>query len=141
MPLKAFAAAALIVCTGPAFAQDTPMHSTSGQNDQRSEEQRSYQANDATRPRVTTRSLNRSSAIYSNLRAQRRAQYQHDRRAYMASVMARHRQSVNRYHRRYNRQELAYADAMAAWRRQVNACHRGDRRACRAPAPRVADFY
>lgn len=141
MSIKVFAAAALLVCAGPAFAQDASIHSTSGQHDQRWEEQKSYQANDATRPHVTTRSLNRRSAIYSNLRAQRQAQYQHDRRAYMASVMARHRQSVNRYHRRYARQELAYADAMAAWRRQVNACHRGDRRACRAPAPRVADFY
>ncbi|RZM34450.1 MAG: hypothetical protein EOP67_16985 [Sphingomonas sp.] len=39
------------------------------------------------------------------------------------------------------RQERAYAMAMADWRAQVDACDRGRRRACEAPAPNPADYW
>jgi len=64
-----------------------------------------------------------------------------DRRAYIAAVEAQHDREVNRYDRRYARQQVAYAEAMAAWRVQVAACKRDDRQACAAPTPQVADFY
>lgn len=89
----------------------------------------------------TTRQLNRASAAYSRMRASERIRYRMDRRAYMAAVTARHRRAVNKYDRRYARQQMAYANAMAAWRRQVRACHNGNRRACNARSPRVADYY
>ncbi|SFR80285.1 hypothetical protein [Sphingomonas jatrophae] len=68
------------------------------------------------------------------------AQYRADRDAYMVAL-ARHDRAVNRSDARYARQQIAYADAMAAWREQVRACKKGYRRACDAPAPNVADFY
>ena len=71
-----------------------------------------------------------------------RAQYLRDRRAYVRAVMARnHHRAMNRYDRRVMRQQNAYAAAMATWRRNASACRHGDHRACRAPTPRVADFY
>jgi len=89
----------------------------------------------------TARQLNRREARYANSRARERAQIRRDRQAYRAAVMRSNRQARSRYNRRYVRQELAYSRAMAAWRRQVSACHHGSRRACNAPTPRVADFY
>ncbi|UAJ11670.1 hypothetical protein [Polymorphobacter megasporae] len=93
----------------------------------------------------STEQLNRGSDAYTAERAdmhraQRGARYAADRDAYMAALIA-HDRAVNRYDHRYVRQQEAYADAMAAWRRQVAACHRGRSAACRAPAPQVADFY
>ncbi len=40
----------------------------------------------------------------------------------------------------YARQQRAYADAMRAWRIQVDDCRRGIGAACRAPTPRPGDF-
>ena len=89
----------------------------------------------------TARQLNASNARYYRMRSRARAQDRMDRRAYMAAVSARHHRAVNRYDRRYARQQTAYANAMAAWRRQVAACKRGNRQACKAPTPRVSNFY
>lgn len=41
---------------------------------------------------------------------------------------------------RYDRELRAYDAAMADWRAQVDACRRGDRRACAAPAPQPGDY-
>jgi|GEM_PF-2912862 len=92
-------------------------------------------------PGPTTRQLNHASDDYTRIRANARAHYRIGRRAYIAAVEAEHDREVNRYDRRYARQQVAYAEAMAAWRVQVAACKRDDRRACAAPTPRVADFY
>lgn len=92
-------------------------------------------------PGPTARQLNKSNARYYRMRSRARAQDRMDRRAYTAAVSARHHRAMNRYDRRYARQQTAYANAMAAWRRQVAACKRGSRRACKASSPRVADFY
>jgi uncharacterized protein HemX len=72
--------------------------------------------------------------------ADQQAQYQSDMVAYQQSLRA-HHHVVRRDQRRYDRQQRAYADAMAAWRRQVYACHHGHTRACNAPTPNPVDFY
>jgi hypothetical protein len=93
----------------------------------------------------TTKQLNRRAGQYYAerqyfRRAERNARYRADRRAYVRALMN-HNRAVNQYDRRYMRKQRAYAQAMAAYRQQVRACHQGYRRACRAPSPRVADFY
>lgn len=93
----------------------------------------------------TTKQLNRRAGRYYAerqyvRRVERNARYRADRRAYVRALMN-HNRAVNQYDRRYMRKQRAYAEAMAAYRRQVRACHQGYRRACRAPSPRVADFY
>lgn len=68
------------------------------------------------------------------------AQYAADRAAYM-DALVHHDRAVNRTDARYLRQQNAYADAMAAWRAQADACRHGHPRACNAPTPNPADFY
>jgi hypothetical protein len=72
--------------------------------------------------------------------AQLQAQYQSDMAAYEQSLEANHR-AARRDQAHYDHQRRAYADAMAAWRDQVYACHHGSDRACNAPTPNPADFY
>lgn len=74
----------------------------------------------------------------SNAEAQ--AQYAEDMAAYRASLVTNHRAAVADA-RLYDRQQRAYADAMAAWRHQVDACKRGNGAACKAPTPNPADFW
>jgi hypothetical protein len=68
------------------------------------------------------------------------AQYDSDRAIYMDALI-KHDAAVNRTDARYDRQQRAYAHAMAAWRIQVDACKRGNHRACDLPSPNPADFY
>ena len=56
-------------------------------------------------------------------------------------ALVKHDAAVNRTDARYVRQQVAYADAMTAWRAQVRACKNGYKRACNAPTPNPADFY
>lgn len=64
------------------------------------------------------------------------ARYATDVDAYRAALRAHGRDlAVNA------QQERAYAMAMADWRAQVDACDRGRRRACEAPAPNPADYW
>lgn len=146
MQFKAVAAAAMLLLIGaPSLAQSgsmrpepgSDMHTTRDDRGQQSEGMHSA----PTHRGPTARQLNRREARYAMTRSRARADYRRDRRAYMAAVMRRQRLSVSRYRLRYARREMAYANAMAAWRRQVSACHRGDRHACNAPAPRVANYY
>ncbi len=129
-PMKTLiAAAALFTLSGPALAQMQPAPDTAPD----------------TAAGPSTEQLNRGSNAYTAERAdlhraERGAKYAADRDAYMAALIE-HDHAVDRYDRRYARQQDAYADAMAAWRRQVDACHRGISAACRAPTPRVSDFY
>ncbi len=69
-----------------------------------------------------------------------RAPYQDDLAAYQQALEANHR-AVRRNDAHYDHQRRAYADAKAAWRRQVWACHHGSNRACDAPTPNPANFY
>jgi hypothetical protein len=68
------------------------------------------------------------------------SQYQQDMSAYRAALRA-HHHAVNANARVYDHQQRAYADAMAAWRMQVRACHHGHTRACNAPAPDPANYW
>ncbi len=68
------------------------------------------------------------------------AQYDADRAAYL-DALAKHDAAVDRTDARYARQQVAYADAMRAWRRQVWACKHGHHRACDMPPPNPATFY
>ena len=67
------------------------------------------------------------------------AAYADDVRAYDAARRAR-RHAINRDQAYYDRQQRAYAMAMADWRAQTAACHRGNNRACRAQGPRPGDY-
>ena len=68
------------------------------------------------------------------------AQYETDMASYRAALRAHHR-AVVADARIADRQQRAYADAMAVWRRQVYACKHGDNRACKAPTPDPAAFW
>ena len=68
------------------------------------------------------------------------AQYEADMASYRAALRAHHR-AVVADARIANRQQRAYADAMAVWRHQVYACKHGDNRACKAPTPDPAAFW
>lgn len=72
--------------------------------------------------------------------AERLRQYDLDRAAFRAQVVARHEKIMND-EAAYARQQAAYADAMAAWRMQADACKQGHDKACHAPTPVPADFY
>jgi hypothetical protein len=76
----------------------------------------------------------------AQIEADLQAQYQSDLAAYQQALEANHR-TVRRNDAHYEHQRRAYADAMAAWRHQVWACHHGSNRACDAPTPNPADFY
>lgn len=75
------------------------------------------------------------------------AQYEADRQAYLAALdqhardVVANQRAIDRTDARYARQQVAYADAMAAWRWQVRRCKEGHQRACEMPPPNVADFY
>lgn len=88
-------------------------------------------ANNRVRAQTTARD-----AAVDELNMSRDARYAADMAAYLD---ARHIAAADRM--RYDRQQRAYADAMAAWRDQVRACRRGYQRACEAPTPDPAAFY
>ncbi|RYF24230.1 MAG: hypothetical protein EOO77_00460 [Oxalobacteraceae bacterium] len=138
MSIRAILLAAVLAVSGaPVLAQSGPMNHPSEAHEQSNNRQDT--ARDEHRP--TARQLNTSNGRYYRMRSRARAQDRMDRRAYAAAITARHHRAVNRYDRRYIRQQTAYAKAMAAWRRQVAACKHGSRRACKAPSPHVANFY
>lgn len=148
MSIKALLFAAILVSSGgPALAQAGSMRPETSRTDampsaaKRGDMPTGETSSAPARPRTTASQLNRANGDYYRMRSRARAQDRMDRRAYQAEVMARHHRAVNRYDRRYARQQRAYANAMAAWRRQVTACRHGNRRACRAHSPRVVDFY
>lgn len=68
------------------------------------------------------------------------AQYEADMAAYRAAVQA-NQQQISKDEARYERQQRAYADAMAVWREQKAACDRGVLKECKKPTPNPADFY
>ena len=96
------------------------------------------------REQVTTDALNR--AIQQNAQAtdaanaERQRQYEQDRAAFRAAAEAR-RAKIMSDAMAYERQQRAYADAMAAWRIQSDACKKGDMKACKAPTPVPDDYY
>jgi hypothetical protein len=67
-------------------------------------------------------------------------QYRTDLEAYHAAVMA-NRADAMRDEVRFERQQRAYADAMAQWRYQVRQCEKGSIKSCKLPTPNPADYY
>lgn len=94
--------------------------------------------------RAGAAALNNQVVAEQNARTQRdaaaQAQYDADRQSYITALMQ-HDAAVDRTDARYVRQQVAYADAMEAWRMQVAACKKGKRKACDMPPPNPADYY
>ena len=67
-------------------------------------------------------------------------QYELDRASFRAEVVAR-REKIEMDQEAYAKQQMAYADAMAAWRIQNDECKRGILKSCKKPTPVPADFY
>lgn len=91
-----------------------------------------------------TRQLNATSALGAAVKdeasAADQAQYEADLAAYHDAIMANRADAMNDM-ARFNRQQRAYAEAMAQWRVQSAACAKGKMPACRLPTPRPADYY
>lgn len=91
-----------------------------------------------------TRALNseveQGTTAQAALSAADQAQYDADLAAYDQDVRA-HRREVMADRARYRHQQRAYADAMAVWRAQTDACNRGKLKACKLPTPNPADYY
>ncbi len=96
------------------------------------------------REQAATDALNRTveqnAQATDALNAARERQYAEDRAAFRAEAAARHEKIVSDAIA-YERQQRAYADAMAAWRVQSEACRKGDFKACQKPTPMPADYY
>lgn len=76
----------------------------------------------------------------TNMNANEVARYEEDRAAYLTALRSHNREAAMDAHI-YDRQQRAYADAMFAWRVQVEDCRRGIRKACNAPTPDPANFW
>jgi hypothetical protein len=76
----------------------------------------------------------------TNMNANEVARYEEDRAAYLTALRT-HNHEAAMDARIYDRQQRAYADAMFAWRVQVEDCRRGKRKACNAPTPDPANFW
>lgn len=95
-----------------------------------------------------TESLNSRAAVEASgnraavdtVNSANQAQYEADMAAYRAEVQA-NRREMAADETRYDRQQRAYADAMATWREQKAACDRGVLKECKKPTPNPADFY
>lgn len=92
----------------------------------------------------TTQALNSGQAGAGAAAAEQAAinqeAYAADKAKYRAAVMANARATAEDQ-ARYERQQIAYADAMAAWRKQKAACEAGDKKGCTRPEPDPATFY
>lgn len=91
-----------------------------------------------------TATLNKAVAAVGNeaekINAENQAQYEADRAAYRAAYAAHTRAAISdQVH--YDRQQRAYADAMAEWRAQTAACKKGKVSACNKPTPDPAKYY
>ncbi|MDB5688988.1 MAG: hypothetical protein JWL91_864 [Sphingomonas bacterium] len=91
-----------------------------------------------------TRQLNATSALGAEVKGEAtaadQAAYEADLAAYHDEIMASRADAMNDV-ARFNRQQRAYADAMAQWRAQTIACEKGKLKACKLPTPRPADYY
>lgn len=149
-----FAAAALGAMAMPAMAQTTTETSTvPGSPTTTGTPLQTYPGYDKTTPRTqavnavegpVTDRLNTVSAegaqIMNTTMAVDKQLYEADRQAYWAALV-RHDARVKQSDARWQRQQAAYADAMAAWRFQVAECKRGNRKVCDMPTPTPEQFY
>lgn len=126
-----FPLAALLMTTSIAVAAQTPVHEAVDAQEKPVTEQLNTRA-------AVEASGNRAAVATANSAGE--AQYEADMAAYRAEVQA-NRQEVMADQARYERQQRAYADAMAVWRKQKAACDRGVLKECKKPTPNPADFY
>jgi hypothetical protein len=91
-----------------------------------------------------TQSLNNgvaaNAATTNAVNAANQDQYELDRAAFRAESATR-RLKTELNEEAYAKQQMAYADAMAAWRIQNDECKRGILKSCKKPTPVPADFY
>lgn len=121
----------LLLMAPLALAAQTPKHDAVDAQEKPVTEQLNTRA-------AVAASDNRAATVAVN--GAREAQYEADMAAYRAEVQA-HRREIAADQARYERQQRAYADAMAVWREQKAACDRGVLKACKKPTPNPADFY
>ncbi|MDB5702021.1 MAG: hypothetical protein JWL66_2220 [Sphingomonadales bacterium] len=97
-----------------------------------------------TPPSAAVAQANNAAAAQSDhqtkMNANEQARYAEDRAAYLTALRSHNREAAMDAHI-YDRQQRAYADAMYAWRVQVEDCRRGIRAACNAPTPDPANFW
>lgn len=91
-----------------------------------------------------TQSLNTKVETVTDARAAARArnetQYQADLASYQSALAGYDRREASKDDY-YARQQAAYANAMEAWRWQVEDCDRGILKACKLPTPQPADYF
>lgn len=80
-----------------------------------------------------------AAAVRADLAQEDQALYRQDVAAYEDARRAR-RSQIAHDQSYYDRQQRAYAQAMADWRLQAEACRKGSMRACNAPTPRPGDY-
>ena len=126
----------LIALPTLAFAQTYPGQSADARSDRISASTApgTAAANDAAAGEVAARDQARAAMSVAD-----QDRYDADMQAYREARQAR-RQLIRHDEAYYDRQQRAYAAAMADWRMQAAACRRGHPRACRAPTPRPGDY-
>jgi len=135
--------ALLLVLAAAAPAQQTAPAKEAAQDrgyDKNTPKHAAVDAEEASR----TRQLNATSALGAEVKEDvavaDQAAYQADLTAYHDRIMAERADAMNDM-ARFSRQQRAYADAMAQWRKQSAACEKGKMPACRLPTPNPADYY
>lgn len=89
--------------------------------------------------RANKTSSGASAAAVTTAQTEAQIQYDADMAAWLAALEARG-ETIAADRSIYLQNQRAYADAMAAWRRQTAACKAGATAACRLPTPNPADF-
>ena len=90
--------------------------------------------------RALNNDANQAATVNAIGSAMDQQQYRDDLAAYHDAVMAHHADAMSDQ-ARFSRQQRAYADAMAQWRAQTDACNKGKLKACKLPTPNPADYY
>ena len=89
--------------------------------------------------RANEMSSGAAAASTATARTEAEIQYDADMAAWLAALEARG-ETIMEDRSIYLANQRAYADAMAAWRRQVAACNAGASAACKLPTPNPADY-
>lgn len=89
--------------------------------------------------RANNMSSGAAATAASTARTEAEIQYDADMAAWLAALEARG-ETIAADRSVYLANQRAYADAMAAWRRQTEACKSGATAACKLPTPNPADY-
>ncbi len=139
--------AAALVVAAPAFAQATvpnpspaPEAPVDRGYDKDTPKSQAINAQEAPVTRALNNTVDQATTVDAVGAQMDQQQYQEDLAAYHDAVMANHADAM-KDQRRFDRQQRAYADAMAQWRAQTDACNKGKLKACKLPTPNPADYY